>query len=62
MPRESPWTEEPGGLQSTGPHRVRHDWATNHIQKNQIMGLAVTWIDLKIVIMSKVSQRKMNIV
>ena len=20
-----PWTEEPGGLQSTGCHRVRHD-------------------------------------
>ena len=24
-----PWTEEPGGLQSTGSQRVRHDWATN---------------------------------
>ena len=24
-----PWTEEPGGLQSTGSHRVRHNWATN---------------------------------
>ena len=22
-----PWTEEPGGLQSTGLHRVRHDWS-----------------------------------
>ena len=22
---EIPWTEEPGGLQSTGPHRVGHD-------------------------------------
>ena len=21
----APWTEEPGGLQSTGPQRVRHD-------------------------------------
>ena len=21
-----PWTEEPGGLQSMGLHRVRHDW------------------------------------
>ena len=21
----SPWTEEPGGLQSTGSHRVRHN-------------------------------------
>ena len=24
-----PWTEEPGGLQSRGSQRVRHDWATN---------------------------------
>ena len=24
-----PWTEEPGGLQSVGSHRVRHDWAAN---------------------------------
>ena len=24
-----PWTEEPGGLQSMGSQRVRHDWATN---------------------------------
>ena len=22
---EMPWTEEPGGLQSMGSHRVRHD-------------------------------------
>ena len=24
-----PWIEEPGGLQSMGLQRVRHDWATN---------------------------------
>ena len=24
-----PWTEEPGGLQSTGSQRARHNWATN---------------------------------
>ena len=23
----SPWTEEPGGLQSIGSHRVRHNWS-----------------------------------
>ena len=23
----APWTEEPGGPQSLGPHRVRHDWS-----------------------------------
>ena len=25
----TPWTEEPGGLQSTRSQRVTHDWATN---------------------------------
>ena len=25
LAREIPWTEEPGGLQSMGLHRVRHD-------------------------------------
>ena len=29
LPGESPWTEEPGELQSMGSQRVRHDWATN---------------------------------
>ena len=27
---ESPWSEEPGGLQSMGLQRVRNDWATKH--------------------------------
>ena len=30
LPGESPWTEEPGGLQSTGLQRVRHNLATEH--------------------------------
>ena len=25
------WTEEPGGLQSMGSQRVRHDWAQAHV-------------------------------
>ena len=25
-----PWTEEPGGIQSLGSQRVRHDWGTQH--------------------------------
>ena len=29
LAREVPWTEEPGGLQSTGSQRAGHDWATN---------------------------------
>ena len=24
-----PWTEQPGGLQSMGSQRIRHNWATN---------------------------------
>ena len=30
---EIPWTEEPGGLQSTGSQRVRHDWVHTHTHK-----------------------------
>ena len=30
LPGESPWTEEPGRLQSKGSQRVRHDWAIKH--------------------------------
>ena len=30
LPGESPWTEEPGRLQSTGSQGVGHDWATKH--------------------------------
>ena len=30
LPRDSPWTQEPGGLQSMGSQRVRHDWVTQH--------------------------------
>ena len=26
------WTEEPGGLQSMGSQRVRHDWVTNTLR------------------------------
>ena len=26
-----PWTEEPGGLQSTGSQRIGHDWAIKHV-------------------------------
>ena len=30
LARETPWTEEPGGLQSMGSQRVGHDRATKH--------------------------------
>ena len=26
-----PWIEEPGGLQSMGSQRIRHDWVTEHV-------------------------------
>ena len=29
LPRESPWTEEPGRLQSMGVQKVRHVWVTS---------------------------------
>ena len=29
LPWRSPWTEEPGGLQSKGSQRTRHSWVTN---------------------------------
>ena len=37
LPGESPWTEEPGGLQSTGLQRIGHDWSTKHISPPQCM-------------------------
>ena len=30
LTRKIPWTEEPGGLQSMGSQRVRHDQVTEH--------------------------------
>ena len=45
-----PWTEEPGGLQSTGLQRVRHDWATNtthihtHTHRSQSCIWRVLWL------------------
>ena len=40
----SPWTEEPGGLQSIGSERVRHDQRLSmhaHVVKN--LAAASTW-------------------
>ena len=34
LPGESPWAEEPGGLQSTRSQRVRHDWVTKHSSRS----------------------------
>ena len=40
--QEIPWTEEPGGLQSTGLQRVRHDWATEH--KCKVLAKKFVWV------------------
>ena len=37
LPGESPWTEEPGRLQSMGSQRVRHDWATNNTFNSELV-------------------------
>ena len=34
-----PWTEEPGGLQSMGSQRARHDWARVHAPTHILQGL-----------------------
>ena len=36
---ESPWTEEPGGLQSMGLQRVRHDLVTEATHTHTHTGL-----------------------
>ena len=33
LPGESLWTKEPGGLQSMGLQRIRHNWGTKHAQQ-----------------------------
>ena len=50
-----PWTEEPGGLQSMGSQRVRHDWTTNthththrhthrHTHTHPVIQKSYTWV------------------
>ena len=34
------WTEEPGGLESMGPQRVRHNWVTEHTTHTQTTYIA----------------------
>ena len=42
-----PWTEEPGGLQSMGSQRGRHDWATNtyeHMPPVLLLLFKISWL------------------
>ena len=45
---KTPWTEEPGRLQSTGSQRVRHNWATSlhFILILTKINVQRTWINL----------------
>ena len=36
IPWKTPWREEPGGLQSTGLQRVRHDLVIKQQQQSEI--------------------------
>ena len=36
-----PWTEEPGGLQSRGLQRVRHDRVTEHTHTHGLIKLVI---------------------
>ena len=38
-----PWTEEPGGLQSVGLQRIRHNWVTNTITTIPITFSSPCW-------------------
>ena len=37
-----PWTKEPGGLQSMGSQRVRHDWATS-VRVSMLVYMGLPW-------------------
>ena len=53
LPGESPWTEEPGGLQSMGSQWVRHDWVTkqNPLSKSPLQGPSSDLLTLTCVIL-----------
>ena len=38
------WTEEPGGLQSMGSQRVRHDSVTNTLTRNEAVTILFTHV------------------
>ena len=46
LPGESPWIEDPGGLQSTGSQRVGHNWATKHTAQLYNISLGISLLVL----------------
>ena len=47
-----PWTEEPGGFQSIGSHRVGHDLAFTHTESNYAIERVLANCSLHILILS----------
>ena len=45
LPGESPWTEEPGGLQSMGLQKVGHNWVTKHTSSTFEFFLFLPFLD-----------------
>ena len=41
---EIPWTEEPGRLQSMGPHRVRHDLTSEHSHTSLVIAVFLSQV------------------
>ena len=59
LPGESPWTEEPGRLQSMGSQRVGHDWSDlvrMHTQSRN----SLTDIEIRLVVEKGGGEREMN--
>ena len=48
LPGESPWTKEPGGLQSMGSQRVRHNLATKQHHGHHNYWWAFYWVGQKV--------------
>ena len=46
LPGESPWTEEPGGLQFIGSQRVGHNWASKDTQGTPLCHSGLTKIKI----------------
>ena len=49
LPWKTPWTEEPGRLQSMGSQRVGHDWVTSLVTSagetgTRVLSLLLSWI------------------
>ena len=56
--RRIPWREEPGGLQSKWPQRVKHDWVTENTQ--HVLSIAQNVKVLKSIAELRNQQNKMN--